>query len=135
MIKKVDHITINAKDIHQTIHFYRDVLGFQSKSMRDFNDHRYYFFNIPGDLTLEVGEYDFEKQSSEESVTAKGRIRHIAFEVDDILKLQKVLIEAGYSFFMPIEFRESLGFTSGLVHDPNGIELEFLQYGDAFQSN
>lgn len=135
MIKRVDHITINAKDLEKTMVFYKDILGFQQQPSKEFYDHRYYFFDIPGGTTLEIGEYDFEKQSSEESITAKGRIRHIAFEVDDILKLQKILSEAGYLFFMPIEYRESLGFSSGLVYDPNGIELEFLQYGDAFHSD
>ena len=129
MITKVDHITINVKGLEKTMFFYEKILGFQLKPMNDFGDHRYYFFEIPGGTTLEVGEYDFDDQISRDSITAGGRIRHLAFEVDDIFALEKKLAQFGYLFFSPIEYRETLGFTSGLVHDPNGIELEFLQYG------
>ena len=130
MIKKVDHITINVKNLEKTVFFYKEILGFQPKPMKDFGDHRYYFFEIPGDTTLEIGEYDFDEQVSQDSITAGGRMRHLAFEVDDILVLEKKLEQFGYTFFSPIEYRKMLGFTSGLVHDPNGIELEFLQYGN-----
>jgi lactoylglutathione lyase len=132
MIKKVDHITINAKDIEQSLFFYKDILGFQPKPTKDFKDHRYYFFEIPGGVTLDIGEYDFDESYSEDSITAKGRMRHLAFEVEDILEFEKRINESGYSFFAPIEYRETLGFSSGLVHGPNGIELEFLQYGNPF---
>lgn len=133
MIKKVDHVTINSLDIEKTLFFYKNILGFHPKPMKDFKDHRYYFFEIPGGVTLEIGEYDFDESNSEDSITAKGRMRHLAFEVEDILELEKKLNEVGYFFFTPIEYRDSLGFASGLVHDPNGIELEFLQYGNPFQ--
>lgn len=133
MIKRVDHITINTRDLEKTIRFYRDILGFPQKPTKDFSDHRYYFFEIPGGTTLEVGEYDFDESDSQDSITARGRIRHLAFEVDDIHDLQKKLENAGYRFFSPIEFRAALGFASGLLHDPNGIELEFLQYGNTYR--
>ena len=134
MIKKLDHITINAKDIEATRRFYVELLRFSERKMFDAGNHRYYFFDFPGGITLEVGVYDFNDSEAQDSSTAKGKLRHIAFEVDDIMGLQKRLEDAGYSFSTTVEYRgDQLGFISGQIFDPNGIELEFLQYGNAKQ--
>ena len=133
MIKKLDHITINAKDIDKTRRFYIGVLEFsERRPVIDCVDHRYYFFDIPGGGTVEVGIYDFDNAEACDSVTAKGKLRHIAFEVDDIMGLKKRIEQAGYTFCTDVAYRgDELGFTSGQLLDPNGIELEFLQYGNA----
>lgn len=132
MIKKLDHITINAKDIDATRHFYLNILGFvERRSMIECGDHRYYFFDIPCGGILEVGIYDFDDSDACDSETARGKLRHIAFEVEDIFDLKKRLEQAGYAFSASVEYRgDELGFTSGQIFDPNGIELEFLQYGN-----
>ena len=43
-----------------------------------------------------------------------GSVRHPAFEAEDIISLEKKLLEVS---------------AGGLIKDPNGFELEFLQYG------
>ncbi len=132
MIKKLDHITINTNDIETTRHFYKEILGFLEQPVTDCGNHRYFFFKIDDYTVLEVGEYDFDDSIANSSSTASGKIRHIAFEVDDIFALKERLESAGFFFSTDIAYRgDELGFTSGQLLDPNGIELEFLEYGNA----
>jgi len=60
--------------------------------------------------------------------TDKGRARHLAFEVDDARAIEEKLTKAGFPFHAPVKDIEKLGFAGGLTRDPNGFELEFLQY-------
>ena len=129
MIKRVDHITINVTDIEKTRHFYCDLLGFQEhRPMVDCGDHRYYYFELPGGTALEAATYD-QADSTLDNSTATGKWRHVAFEVDDIMGLQQRLEDAGYAFITDVAYRgDEFGFISGQVSDPDGIEVEFLQY-------
>lgn len=129
MIRKLDHVTINTKDIATTRFFYTELLGMKENKTVDCRDHRYYMFSIDDSVILEVGQYDFDSSDAHSSSTAAGKIRHIAFEVDDIAALQERLAAAGYHFATDVAYRgDELGFISGQILDPNGIELEFLQY-------
>lgn len=129
MIKKLDHVTINVKDIAATRRFYTELLGMSEKKIVDCHDHRYYLFSIDDSTILEVGQYDFDTSAAHSTSTASGKIRHIALEVDDIAALEAKLAAAGFYFETDVAYRgDELGFISGQILDPNGIELEFLQY-------
>ena len=132
MIKRMDHVTLNVKDIEATRRFYVDILGFRERQMVDCGDHCYHFFESPGGITLEVGIDNFDDSIAVDTPTSTGKLRHIAFEVDDIMAMKTRLEEAGYMFSSTVEYRGGeLGFISGQLHDPSGIELEFLQYANA----
>lgn len=127
-IKGIDHVTINLKDVARSLWFYGELLGFERLPDVDMGDHLLRYFALPGGGRLELTEYRYETADCGNTATDKGRARHLAFEVEDVYALEKKLTDAGYLFHAPVSHVEKLGFSGGLTRDPNGFELEFLQY-------
>jgi len=127
MIKAVDHITINIKDLEKTLFFYKEILDLESLPMIKMKDQEIYYFKLPGTTKLELINYFYDTGKRDSDDKAKGCCRHFAFEVDDIMALEIKLLNAGYKFHQQIEYINELGFTCGLVYDPNGFELEIIQ--------
>ena len=127
-IKGIDHVTINLKDVARSLWFYGELLGFERLPDVDMGDHLLRYFALPGGGRLELTEYRYETADCGDTATDKGRARHLAFEVEDVYALEKKLTDAGYLFPVPVSHVEKLGFSGGLTRDPNGFELEFLQY-------
>ena len=127
-IKGIDHLAINVRDMEKTVFFYGKLLNFRQLESVDMGNHKLTFFEIPGGGKLEFVEYYFKTPDVSFSSMEKGTARHLAFEVDDIFALERKLAEAGYPFHTPVSHVEQLGFSGGLTKDPNGFELEFLQY-------
>ena len=127
-IKGIDHVTINLKDVARSLWFYGELLGFERLPDVDMGDHLLRYFALPGGGRLELTEYRYETADCGDTATDKGRARHLAFEVEDVYALEKKLTDAGYRFHVPVSHVEKLGFSGGLTRDPNGFELEFLQY-------
>lgn len=128
-IKAINHITINVKDLKKTKAFYGDLLGLKELQPVVMEGvQTVYYYELPGGVRLELIDYEEEVPVSEQSELALGSCRHFAFEVDDILALEVRLKEAGYHFHLPIAYAKPFGCTAGLVYDPNGFELEFVQY-------
>lgn len=124
----IDHVTINLKNWESTRQFYQELLGFTPLPSVDMGDHLLRYFAIPGGGRLELTEYRFPTQDSGHCATDQGRARHLAFVVEGVYQLEKKLTEAGYPFHVPVSHVEQLGFSGGLTRDPNGFELEFLEY-------
>ena len=127
-IKQVDHVTIVVKDIEKTKKFYGELLGFRFLEAVKLGDHICHYFEIPGGQKLELTEYLYYTEDASFQPNNKGIFRHLAFEVDDVKTLEMKLEEAGYKFHYPVGHTRELGVNNGLVHDPNGVELEFLEY-------
>lgn len=128
MIRKLDHVTINIKDFEKTMNFYGDLLGLEKLPSVEMEDHTLFFFKLPDGVKIELVQYHFETKEETVEYSRKGAARHFAFRVDDLDGLQKKLENAGYHFHVPAAYVKQLGFRSGLVRDPNGFELEFVQY-------
>ena len=130
MIKAMDHVTINIKDVEATLHFYGEILGLQALPSVDMGDHFLRYFALPSGGKLELIQYYYDVPQLDVEATNKGCARHLAFEVEDIRALEKKLTDAGFVFHVPVSYVKNLDFTGGLTKDPNGFELEFLQYGE-----
>lgn len=129
-IKRIDHVTINIIDIGKTKYFYHELLGLEELSSIDMGDHLLRYFKISDTEKLELTEYRFlTRFDPSHDAKDKGTVRHIAFVVDNAYEIEKKLEANGYYFHVPVSYNEKLGFSGGLVNDPNGIELEFLHYG------
>ena len=125
---KFDHVTINTRDVEKTIWFYGELLGLKQLPSVDMGDHLLRYFALPNGGKLELTEYRFDTRDTPIVSTDKGMARHVAFEVDDAYEVERVLTKAGYPFHVQVHYIEKLGFAGGLTRDPNGFELEFLQY-------
>lgn len=127
-ICKIDQVTISVIDVDKTIAFYGELLGLVRLPDIDMGDHFLRFFALPGGSKLELVNYKYETMDHGQVATDRGRARHLAFEVDDVCAWEKKLTDAGYPFHVPAGYNDALGFTGGLTRDPNGFELEFLEY-------
>ncbi len=127
-IKQVDHVTIVVKNLEATKRFYGELLGFKFLESVKLGDHICHYFKIPGGQKLELTEYLYHTDDASFKPNERGILRHLAFEVDDVKEVEKALDEAGYKFHYPVDFTSELGVKNGLVKDPNGVELEFIEY-------
>lgn len=128
MILGIDHVTINVMDLAGTMRFYGDLLGLSRLPGADMGDHELLYFALPGGAKLELVTYRYPTENHGQNATDQGRARHLAFEVEDAYATEKKLTNAGFPFHVPVSFVEKLGFYGGLTRDPNGFEVEFLQY-------
>lgn len=124
----IDHVTINLRDWERTRKFYGELLGFSPLPDVDMGDHLLHYFALPGGGRLELTEYRYPTEDHGSVATDLGRARHLAFAVEDVYGLEKLLTDAGYPFHVPVSHVEPLHFSGGLTRDPNGFELEFLEY-------
>ena len=130
-IKTVDHMTIIVKDLEKTLWFYGTLLGFKQLQTVDLGDHVLRYFLLPGGIKLELNEYLYQTRDSVSELKDRGTYRHIAFEVESASEIENVLTEAGYPFHYPVSATPELGVLGGLVKDPNGVEIEFIEYTDS----
>ncbi len=128
-IKAIDHITVNVKDLEKTKYFYGELLGLSPLPVVTIPGvQKVYYYALPGGVRLELIDYEERLPVSRQSEMAPGSCRHFAFETEDIRKLEKKFNEAGYYFHYPIQYSDDFKCTHGLIFDPNGFELEFVQY-------
>jgi len=127
MIKALDHITINVKDLDKTLAFYGQLLELPALPPVETDTQKVYYFGLPGGTKLELIHYYRDTGIDDGNEIATGKCRHFAFEVDDIKEIERRLADAGYSFHLPISYNADFSCTCGLVLDPNGFELEFVE--------
>ncbi len=127
-IKSFDHITINLKDVEKSLWFYGELLGLEALPSVDMGTHLLHYFQLPGGGKLELTEYYDSTGTFSGKATDKGQARHLAFEVEDVYGVERLLTQAGYPFHVPVSHIQQLGFSGGLTRDPNGFELEFVEY-------
>jgi lactoylglutathione lyase len=127
-IKRIDHMTIVIKDLKKTQAFYGELLGLKQLPSVNLGDHLLHYFAIPGGQKLELTEYLYPVHDHKGELNDRGSYRHLAFEVTDIYGWEKKITEAGYPFHIPVAPSPELGFTGGLLRDPNGVEIELLEY-------
>ena len=128
MIQKIDHVTINVKNMKKTLEFYGTLLSLERLPTVDMGNHTLSYFKLPDGGRIELTQYRFPTKEGNAEATCKGNARHVAFRVDNIKEIETKLEKAGYHFHSPVAYVEALGCQCGLVKDPNGFEIEFVQY-------
>ena len=127
IVEEIDHITINVKNMNQSINFYGSVLGLKRLPDIIMQDHRLVYFQI-GKIRLELIEYFFETSNSMDELLNKGKLRHLAFRTYDINRVwEKIKKTDDVVVLQEPKWNDTLQFTGMLVLDPNGCELEFVQ--------
>ena len=124
---KPDHITINVKDMKKSEEFYGDILGLKKLDIVDMGDHRLHYFELSGDLMLELIEYDEDHGELHPDVKTRGILRHLALQCEDVDSLYEKLKNGGFTVLTEPEDIEKLKFRNILAEDPNGVEIEFIK--------
>ena len=125
-ISKIDHVSINVIDIHNTLDFYGRILGLKRLETVDCGEFEITYFALPDSSRLELFNYHGKNQKNQREESEVG-LRHIAFQVEDVAEHEKHLRAEGVEITLPTCDLSNLGARVLLFLDPNGVTLEFCE--------
>jgi lactoylglutathione lyase len=119
------HTMVRVTDVDASLRFYRDALGLELLSRRDFPQGRFtlIFLAAPGDAAAQV---ELTHNWDPESYAGGRNFGHLAYQVDDIYAACRRLMEHGV-----IINRPPRDGRMAFVRSPDGISIELLQAGSA----
>ncbi len=125
-IDKIDHVSINVKNIQKSLDFYGRVLGLQQLQTVDCGEFDITYFALPDGSRLELFDYH-EKNPERPHSESEAGLRHIAFQVQNVAKHEADLRKAGVEITLATCELPNLGARVLLFLDPNGVTLEFCE--------
>ena len=147
---RLHHVGIAVKDMEQSVHFYRDVLGlavFQDETIsgpdvdaglqaQDARVRMVLVMDEAGNMVELLGWQNppaTERPPEHMRFTSTGLVE-VAFMVNDLEEVERRLKASGYSFRNPVwRFGSELESYGGAeawiryVEDPNGVQVELMQ--------
>ncbi|NGP46100.1 VOC family protein [Bacillaceae bacterium SIJ1] len=123
MIKRVEHVAIMATDMEESIAFYENLLGFQTRIKVNRGDKEIVFLTHDG---LPGFEIELIRDVQQEiKYSADGLVNHVAFVVDDVEQVMKKLQQEGIRFHAKHP-KEGIGRKTIRFQGPNGETLQFV---------
>ena len=119
------HTMVRIGDVEQSLRFYRDALGLELLSRKDYPQGRYtlLFLAAPGDSSAQV---ELTHNWDPETYAGGRNFGHLAYEVDDIYAACRLLMDHGVTINRPPRDGRM-----AFVRSPDGISIELLQKGAA----
>src|SRR5487761_1616391 len=119
------HTMVRVTDIEQSLRFYRDALGLELLSRRDYLPGRYtlVFLAAPGDETAQV---ELTHNWDPETYTGGRNFGHLAYAVEDIYAVCERLRRHGVTINRPPRDGRM-----AFVRSPDQVSIELLQRGAA----
>jgi lactoylglutathione lyase len=119
------HTMVRVTDIDASLKFYRDALGLEELSRKDYPQGRYtlVFLCAPGDESAQV---ELTHNWDAESYGGGRNFGHLAYQVDDIYATCQRLKEHGVTVLRPPRDGRM-----AFVRSPDNISIELLQKGAA----
>ena len=116
---------VRVTDIETSVKFYRDALGLELLSRRDYPQGRFtlVFLAAPGDHSAQV---ELTHNWDPESYTGGRNFGHLAYAVDDIYAVCRRLQDNGVVINRPPRDGRM-----AFVRSPENISIELLQAGEA----
>jgi lactoylglutathione lyase len=122
------HTMVRVTDMDASLRFYRDALGLELLSLREFPGGRFTlaFLAAPGDSSAQVElTYNWDT----ETYTGGRNFGHLAYQVDDVYAMCERLQSHGVAILRPPRD----GYMA-FVRSPDHISIELLQRGNALPS-
>src|SRR5512137_1391445 len=119
------HTMVRVTDVEASLRFYRDALGLELLTRRDFPQGRFslIFLAAPGDHAAQV---ELTHNWDPEPYSGGRNFGHLAYQVDDIYAACRRLQEHGVTINRPPRDGRM-----AFVRSPDGISVELLQAGGA----
>jgi lactoylglutathione lyase len=119
------HTMVRVTDIDASLRFYRDALGLQELSRKDYSQGRYtlVFLSAPGDESAQV---ELTHNWDPEVYGGGRNFGHLAYAVEDIYATCQRLREHGVTILRPPRDGRM-----AFVRSPDNISIELLQKGAA----
>lgn len=117
------HTMVRVTDIEQSLRFYRDALGLELLSRKDYPQGRYtlLFLAAPGD---EHAQIELTYNWDPETYTGGRNFGHLAYSVENIYETCRRLAEHGVTINRPPRDGRM-----AFVRSPDAISIELLQQG------
>ena len=119
------HTMVRVTDVDASLRFYRDALGLEVVSRREFPRGRYtlIFLAAPGDHAAQVElTYNWDP----EPYTGGRNFGHLAYAVEDLYATCRRLLDHGVTINRPPRDGHM-----AFVRSPDNISIELLQSGEA----
>jgi len=116
-ISAVDHLNINVENLNQTVKWYHDLFGFESKEEGlSSSGVPFKIIGKPGVLYIALYETDISQNKP-------SSINHIGFHLENFKESIQILREKGITINYGgiVKYKHS---ESAYILDPNGIEIE-----------
>jgi glyoxylase I family protein len=121
-IQDIHHCSLIVSDTETALHFYHDVLGMPVNPDRPDLGYKGAWLDV-GTRQIHLLELPNPDPVSGRPEHG-GRDRHVAFHIDNINKLVRVLEQEGVLYSLSKSARKAL-----FCRDPDGNALEFIQTG------
>lgn len=119
------HTMVRVSDVEASLAFYRDALGLELLTRRDYPQGRFslLFLAAPGDHLAQI---ELTWNWDPEPYAGGRNFGHIAYSVDDIYASCQRLLDHGVTVLRPPRDGRM-----AFVRSPDGISIELLQAGAA----
>ncbi|MEG1473672.1 MAG: VOC family protein [Christensenella sp.] len=125
-INDVHHIAVNTIDLDASVAFYTDIMGFEEVSRVDMGPCVLVYMRVSKDLCMEL--FDLKGSVTEgELCDSNAGLRHIAFDVDDVLAWNTFLKEQHVPIVEELSEMPKIGTRAVLISDPNGVVIELCE--------
>lgn len=126
IIGKIDHVAINCINIHKSLDFYGRILGFKQLQTVECDDFDIIYFALPKGGRLELFDYHGKSRNPVRKESDSG-LRHLAFQVEDVLAHERLLIAEGVTITLTTRDLPNLKSRVLLFLDPDGTVIEFCE--------
>lgn len=125
-LKKLHHIAIICSDYQRSKAFYTEVLGLEiiREVYRGQRASYKLDLSLNGEYLIEL--FSFPSPPARPSRPEAAGLRHLAFEVDDVMEVVRALAEKGIKA-EPVRTDEFTGKQFTFIADPDDLPVEFYQ--------
>ena len=126
-VRGIDHVAITTRDFAASVAFYTEIMGFKRMETVPMDGGvSLNYFAIPGGGRMELFDDGKKKHDPARGESEEG-LRHLAFSVDSLDGVEKMLRDRGVTIVVPTTDVPSLHARVLLFLDPNGVTLEYCQ--------
>lgn len=127
LAKPAFDLGIVTADIEASLHFYRDLLGFQSLMVLPVESGDLHLL-IAGEMLIKLADVPGAAPGAKGPIPEATGLRYVTFWVTNLDDLLSELTAAGIEVLQP-PFEVVPGTRALLVFDPDGNVVEFLEQG------
>lgn len=126
LVNKIHHIAIICSDYEVSKHFYTKILGFEiiAETYREARDSYKLDLAVNGIYAIEL--FSFPNPPHRTSRPEASGLRHLAFEVNDMVATERYLKENNLHP-EPIRIDEFTGKKFTFIADPDDLPIEFYE--------
>ena len=125
-INKIHHIAIICSDYEVSKHFYTKILGFEIIAETFRAERNSYKLDLALNGSYAIELFSFPNPPRRTSRPEASGLRHLAFEVSDMVATQRFLVENNLNP-EPLRVDEFTGKKFTFIADPDDLPIEFYE--------